>query len=389
MLFTPDIDIFGEKLEMYRNCFSRPQWRHFKTYMNGLVVGEKGEKNIQDIISNTLDGRSQSSLNRFLTKPRWNVRRLNNLRLKENLEGIEEGGVLILDDSFIEKTGKSMDGVGYLYDHSKKKSILCHDIVSTLYINGNRRVPLYFNPYLKKEVAEELDIWFKTRIEIAIELLKKSFLWVKPRVVVFDEWYMSKELLEFLNSYRVTWVSMAKSNRLVLQGNGTWVNLREYARGIPKSCFKRIDKELEERRYRWLYETKVVMKNVGEIKLVILKERINSRNCKFIVSNDISMEGLKVFEYYKKRWSIEVFYRDCKQYLGMGDYQVRKLDAVVIHLHLVFLAYTLLKNNCFNPIVKEILHGIEAIGSICSRLKRWVFKQLLKIFRKNPSALPV
>jgi len=389
MLFTPDIDIFGEKLEMYRNCFSRPQWRHFKTYMNGLVVGEKGEKNIQDIISNTLDGRSQSSLNRFLTKPRWNVRRLNNLRLKENLEGIEEGGVLILDDSFIEKTGKSMDGVGYLYDHSKKKSILCHDIVSTLYINGNRRVPLYFNPYLKKEVAEELDIWFKTRIEIAIELLKKSFLWVKPRVVVFDEWYMSKELLEFLNSYRVTWVSMAKSNRLVLQGNGTWVNLREYARGIPKSCFKRIDKELEERRYRWLYETKVVMKNVGEIKLVILKERINSRNCKFIVSNDISMEGLKVFEYYKKRWSIEVFYRDCKQYLGMGDYQERKLDAVVIHLHLVFLAYTLLKNNCFNPIVKEILHGIEAIGSICSRLKRWVFKQLLKIFRKNPSALPV
>jgi len=38
------------------------------------------------------------------------------------------------------------------------------------------------------------------------------------------------------------------------------------------------------------------MKNVGEVKLVILKERINSRNCKFIVSNDISMEGLKVFK---------------------------------------------------------------------------------------------
>ena len=131
-----------------------------------------------------------------------------------------------------------MDGVGYLHDPSKKKSILCHDIVSTLYINGNRRVPLYFNPYLKKEVAEELDIWFKTKVQIATDLLRVSLLWVKPSVVVFDEWYMSKELLEFLNSYGVTWVSMAKSNRLVLQGNDTWVNLREYARGIPKSCFK-------------------------------------------------------------------------------------------------------------------------------------------------------
>ena len=54
MLFTPDIDIFGEKLEVYRNCFSKPQWRHFKTYMNGLVVSEKGEKNIQDIAFSTL-----------------------------------------------------------------------------------------------------------------------------------------------------------------------------------------------------------------------------------------------------------------------------------------------------------------------------------------------
>ena len=89
--------------------------------MNGLVVSEKGEKNIQDIAFSTLNGRSQSSLNRFLTRHRWNVRRLNNIRLRENLKGIEEGGVLILDDTLIEKTGKSMDGVGYLHDPSKEK----------------------------------------------------------------------------------------------------------------------------------------------------------------------------------------------------------------------------------------------------------------------------
>jgi len=78
------------------------------------------------------------------------------MKLRESLRGIEDDVVFILDDTLIEKTGKSMDGVGYLYNHSKKKSILCHNVVSTLYINGNRRVPLYFNPYLKKEVAEEL-----------------------------------------------------------------------------------------------------------------------------------------------------------------------------------------------------------------------------------------
>lgn len=252
MLFTTDIDIFGKRLEAYRRCFSKPQWRHFKTCMNGLILGEKCGKNIQDIASNTIDGRNQSSLNRFLTRHKWNARMLNTIRLGENLKE-RNGGVLILDDTLIEKTGKNMDGVGYLYDHAKKKSI----------------------------------------------------------------------------------------------------------------------QEIGEKRFRWLYETTVVMKNVGAVKLVILKERINSKKCMFLVSNDIMMDGMKIFEYYKKRWNIEVFYRDCKQHLGMGEYQVRKLDAVVIHLHLVFLAYALLKNNCFNPILNTILHGIKTIGSICSRLKRW------------------
>jgi len=64
--------------------------------------------------------------------------------------------------------------------------------------------------------------------------------------------------------------------------------------------------------------------------------------------------------------------------LGIGEYQARKLDAVVIHLHLVFLAYTLLKNAWSNPPLQKILNGIKAIGSACGKLKRWAFDQLSK-----------
>jgi hypothetical protein len=62
MLFTKQIDVFGTALESYRGCFSKPQWNHFKTYMHGLLLGEKDEKNIQDIAYNALDGRHRSSL---------------------------------------------------------------------------------------------------------------------------------------------------------------------------------------------------------------------------------------------------------------------------------------------------------------------------------------
>jgi len=85
---------------------------------------------------------------------------------------------------------------------------------------------------------------------------------------------------------------------------------------------------------------------------------------------------MKILEYHKKRWAIEVFHRDCKQHLGLGEYQIRKLDCVFIHLHLFFLTYTLLKNFRSNPVLARIVAGTKSIGVASQRLKKWVFKRL-------------
>ena len=200
---------------------------------------------------------------------------------------------------------------------------------------------------------------------------------VHPEVVVFDAWYMSKELVDFLSSRGLTWVSSAKSNRLI-QVDDTWISVSAFAKRLSKQVFRCINTLVGEQCFKWLFETTVVMKNIGLVKLVILRRRRNSKSCTFLVSNNTGLDGLQVLEYYKKRWSIEVFYRDCKQHLGMGEYQVRRLDAVVIHLHLVVLAYTLLKNVWCNPFLHSILKGVQAVGSACKALKRWVLDQLMK-----------
>jgi hypothetical protein len=140
MYFTKDINLFGKRLDVFRTCFSKPQWMHFKTYLHGLLLGEKGEKNIDDIAGNVLDGRHQSSLNRFLTKRKWDLKKLNAIRLQENLQN-RNGGVLALDDMLIEKYGILMDGVGYLMDHCSGRTILCHDVVSTFYDQGETTAP--------------------------------------------------------------------------------------------------------------------------------------------------------------------------------------------------------------------------------------------------------
>lgn len=386
MFFTKDIDILGTTLRNYRCCFSKPQWNHFNTYLHGLLLGEKGEKNIQDIADNQLQGRHQSSLNRFLTQHKWNVRRVNALRLRQSLP-YSKDGVLIVDDTIIEKSGKQMDGVGFLFDHCKGKSVRCHDIVSTFYHHREMHVPLYFTPYVKEEHTTGLDIWFKTKIQIALDLLRKSLMQVSPEVVVFDAWYMSKELVDFVNGRGLVWVSQAKSNRLIQVDDGSWISVNVFARGLSKQVFNRIDKVVDERRFKWIYETTLMMKHVGMVKMVVLRQRKNSKTFNFLVSNNTALDGLQILEYYKKRWAIEVFHRDCKQHLGMGEYQVRRLDAVVIHLHLVVLAYTLLKNAWCNPLLTIIFGVVRAIGSICKRLKRWVFDQLIGKLKEQRTAL--
>jgi SRSO17 transposase len=387
MFFTKHIDIFDTTLNRYRICFSKPQWNHFNTYLHGLLLGERGEKNIQDIAGNLLNGRHQSSLNRFLTRHRWNVRRLNALRLQQALSQ-RKGGVLIVDDTIIEKSGGHMDGVGFLFDHCKGKNVRCHDIVSTFYHTGNLHIPLYLTPYVKKEHATDMDIWFKTKIQLALDLLRRSLMQISPDVVVFDAWYMSKELVDFVSSRGLLWVSSAKGNRLI-RVDGTWISVHAFAKRLSKGAFTRINTMVDEQRFKWIYESTVVMKNIGLVKLVILRVRRNSKTYTFLVSNGREVEGLQVLEYYKKRWCIEVFYRDCKQHLGMGEYQVRRLDAVVIHLHLVVLAYTLLKNAWCNPFLNRLVNGVRAIGSACKKLKRWVFNQLLRNLKELENALSI
>lgn len=383
MFFVTSQDLLSEELKVFHPCFNKPQWKHFQTYLWGLILGEKGEKNVMDIAANALDGKEQSSLNRFLTGGSWDVSRLERRRLANFLPR-KIGGALILDDTILEKCGKSMEAVDWLYNPTKGKSVLAHNIVTTFYSNEQVQVPLHLAPYLKAELCEEKDWHFKTKHQLAIELLRTAMIYVQPDVVIFDSWYFSKELVEVLNMSGQSWVTQPKSNRMVQVGND-WISVAELFNRIPHDAYKRISTEIEEKRYRWYTETVLSMKKVGLVKLVLLKNRKNGRKYRVLVSNDMTLSGEDIIKYYKKRWDIEVFYRDCKQHLGLGDYQVRGLEAVVIHLQIVFLAYTLLKN-CRSPGILSILKGIRAIGSVCQRLKRWMFDYIRGLMKPKIKA---
>lgn len=376
----------GSMLRDFKGCFSKPQWHNFQTYVGGLIYGGKNEKNIQDIASNAMDGRCQSSLNRFLQGKNWSINRVDNIRLNCYI-GLRQGGVLSLDDTLIGKSGRNMEGAGKFFDHCSGTYLWGHNIVSTFYSNGQQKLPMHFALYFKKEYAELSEHHFKTKPQLSIELIKRALCIIHPNAIAFDLWYGSKMLFDFIDAMGLTWVTEAKTNRLV-HFNGVWIPVKKMFKQIPMRDYHKLKTKLNDSRFKWYAELEVLMKNIGRVKIVILRKRKNSKNFTALISNNLDLDAIQIIKYYKCRWDIEVFYRDCKQHLGMGEYQVRKLDAVVRHLHLVFLAYTILKGRPCKSLYSKILAGISSIGSICERLKHWIFNQMLNGFQRECPAIP-
>ncbi len=48
-------------------------------------------------------------------------------------------------------------------------------------------------------------------------------------------------------------------------------------------------------------------------------------------------EAQEIIEIYAKRWSVELFFKDCKQLLYFGKEQNRGFDAIIAHHSLVFI----------------------------------------------------
>ncbi len=61
-----------------------------------------------------------------------------------------------------------------------------------------------------------------------------------------------------------------------------------------------------------------------------------------IVTDHPILTAPKMITSYEKHWSIEMFFKDSKQFLGLGHYQNRTYRAAVTHLHLVCFVYALL-----------------------------------------------
>jgi SRSO17 transposase len=363
---SPDeLPALKEFLGSFQVRFRRPEGvETLERYMTGLLT-ELPNKNC-DTIAQAVPGTSEQRLQEFLTNMHWDEEDLNRQRVQKMIaEATLSDGVLVLDDTGFPKQGKASVGVARQYSGTLGKIGNCQIAVTCCYTDLQASWPVAVRLYLPQAWAEEParrgqarvpeEVTFRTKPEIALELLDQARAWGVPhRCVVADADYGDNpHFLAGLESRQEHFVVSVRADfRVSPQRKATSPVQRadQALRALPRWQWRTI-------RWRqgtkgWLRKKFVAvrcwrMTSNGQRRVGwLLGERAargqpEERN--YYWSNLPATATLEELAGYgHRRYAVEQFHEEAKGELGWDHYQGRLWPGFHRHAATVMLGYSFL-----------------------------------------------
>ena len=351
-------------LSKFKPYFTKPQYNNFCKATVGLITAEKKEHDIKSMNDLFIERKDQSSLNRFFTDPKWTIKNIT-----------EQGKTLLLQEAAKQEPPddsvehRSIDDVVCrkyssqtemaCYNHSSTMgTVLSHDYVSSVYLNGKVKVPDSLKLYGSKKKCEEKGIEFKTKLQLACEIIDEHVPHAKQTIMLWDSWYMCKEVVSQCKDHDYRWIGEIKSNRIVfyqkekLHLNELLDRLRQEGRFVDVVVGGDI------------YQTSkvnVYVPEIGDVSIVV-DVKVDTRDVHMLCSDLSELSVGEIVEHALKRHTIEDFHREAKA-LGLGEYKFQGSEAALIHAHLVCLSLILLdvlRRRLLRYGIKKSLMSIEA-----------------------------
>lgn len=250
---------------------------------------------------------------------------------------------VILDDTKKAKRGKHMPGVGTYFDPVLSAYLVGHTYVTCVLEVKGQVIPWGIALYLKEAWCLEHEHPFKKVTELAADLLMAlpEFPAGVEALVLFDSYYLCRKVLDAIPP-GAHCVSMLKANRN-LSVSGQKRKAGAYSKNLLRR--RRTTVRIKNGRgqlVRFSIAGKWVQAHsLGQVHLVASR-RAKEKKVVALVTDDPSLSDREILIEYARRWAIEVFFKEAKQHLGLGEYQTRSLEGAVKHLHLSLIAFALL-----------------------------------------------
>ena len=374
---------FRQMFSPFRQFMTAPQFKHFTRYVFGLVVAEKKKKTVEGINAIYADRKDRSNLTRFMIKSPVEMEPIVNKALEKHWKhlNIRVGFnlFLLIDDSETDKSGKQMEGAGFFKCHNgEKQYIFGHNFVLMLASLNSVAVPVGIRLYLKEEYCKKNQIPFKTKNQLAAELIESFRAPRGVRVsVVFDSWYLNPTVGDSCHKKGYPYISQSKNNRTIYV-EGEKFSAAQYAKRQRGLALKSTTYTPRAQSSPVKAKSLLVRLNqLGKVRFIV--SRNEKREYVFLVTDHLALPMVEVIRRYDVRWDIECYFRDAKQHLGLGDYQMRSLHGIVRHLYTVMVACILLVQLKLSLAEAQ---ACETIGKLCLHVRQIVYRSSLRTIFK-------
>lgn len=153
--------------------------------------------------------------------------------------------------------------------------------------------------------------------------------WARQVVVEADAGFAATKTFRLIERLGYGYVFAAARTRKFSDGRA----LRDLVRHLPQGQYRRLKTTKPDGRRRdyWVYECRRSLKDIGDVTIILSKQRRNDgpKKAKIIVTNLEGASAGQVLSYYARRWGGEVTIKELKGGLHLGRMQVTKEAARV------------------------------------------------------------
>ena len=379
--------IIQDAVEEFAAAFENERQRkHFGEYLCGLILAQR--KSVSGINREFAETTDQSCLNRFLTEASWDEEALNEARIdwhqKDVTTRFAERGVIAIDNVLIDHYGKTIEDVGYFWDHAEQRSKIAHDYLFVNYVcTSGKHYPLYFRRFKKEEQCEADGETFTNHTSLCIELIDQVCQRKIPGTFTWDSFFTNARIMTHVHRQKDSrdnsrgYVGDLKLNRKVVW-KGTEQTITEMAKDIA-SIDKKELRRGDKRQWYFTVTLKIPKVNHNVRVLIIWNQKRDDAPCKVLVTNRTAWEAKRIVMVYRDRWTgTETFHRDGKQELGMGKCQLRDGHGQTRHMILVMMTYSLLVGQLHQAHSHDwALCKLTTIGEACRAMLRETLRDTL------------
>jgi putative transposase len=255
-------------------------------------------------------------------------------------------GMLVLDDSTLEKPYSNFNALVYRHWSSKQKEVVEGiNLITLLWTDGVRCVPIDYRVFDKDRDG-------KTKNDHFAEMLMNAFeRGFHPHLVCFDSWYGSIDNLKLVRSLGWHFLTRLKANRQIRVANSKLQAISEagLTGGDGTNC--------------WL-------KGFGLVK--VFRVRATDGTSEYWATSLAAMTEAERETQAKRAWRIEMYHRGLKQQCLIERAQCRRLRPVLNHIGLCLRAFVRLESHCY----REKMSWIQAKTSI--------IRDAVKAYLSNP-----